>query len=351
MTRRRRASAWFLLVAALPTTARGEAQLRLEWRAPDSCPSRERLLARTQELLGHAPEAGLKGELQLDARATELSRDSWQLDLSSRSDGGIPTSRSVKATSCAELADAAALLIALAIDPELQVAAAGSSATFEPDSPAPATPNGAAPAPATDAPAALPAISSAAPRAVSGAGGSAEPERSGPPFLPRVSVSAAAWSRRLAGTSAGVLAQGGVSRAHGWLLATLGYFPSRHTSVAGATAGGDLSLLSGGLEVGYGVDLNPSSLEVSPLVAAELEWVRGSGSGVEHPADAELLLLGLGAGGRASLRVTRSWLVVAQVVFSVLPRRPRFVLQGVGEVYRPEPWGLRLSFGVEWRGR
>jgi hypothetical protein len=118
--------------------------------------------------------------------------------------------------------------------------------------------------------------------------------------------------------------------------------------VPGQRAGGDLSLLTTGVEVGF-VALDAQLVEISPVLGAELEWVRGSGTGITDPTDASLLLLGFAAGGRAALRLTSQWALFAEGAFSALAARPRFVLQGVGQVYRPEAWGLRVGVGAEWR--
>jgi hypothetical protein len=127
----------------------------------------------------------------------------------------------------------------------------------------------------------------------------------------------------------------------------LGFFPARHASVAGSTAGGELALISVGPELGYAFVW--SGFEASPLLDLDLEWLRGSGSGIAHPADADLLLLGVGGGVRVALRPSPSWALVGHGMLSVLAARPRFVLEGIGPVYRPPSWGLRLGLGAEWR--
>jgi hypothetical protein len=140
---------------------------------------------------------------------------------------------------------------------------------------------------------------------------------------------------------------GGLSR-RSWLwLVNIGFFPERHAGIAGASAGGDLELGSLGTDVGYSFAFE--SMGVTPLGGLELDWLHGSGSGVTRPGSADLLLIGLEAGGRVGLGISRSWTVFGQGLVSVLVQRPRFVLDGIGEVFRPEPWGLRFGLGAEWR--
>jgi hypothetical protein len=304
------------------------------------------VLARTEELLGRAPEAAVKAQLDLRALVSEHAAGAWQLDLSSRSDSGEMSSRQVKATSCAELADAAALLLALAIDPALNVPHNGApTAAFQSE---PAATEAASAETSPGEPASAAATAPTPNEPASAVASSTQAERPSPPWRPRASAALALWARRLPGTAPGLLARAGFARARGWAVASFGFFPERHASIPRQSGGGDLSLLTTGIEVGF-VALDAHLVEVSPVLGTELEWVRGSGTGVTDPADAHLLLLGFAAGGRAALRLTSQWALCAEGAFSALVARPRFVLEGVGQVYRPEPWGLRVGVGAEWR--
>lgn len=336
-----------LAIASLtPLAARAESSLRFEWRAPEGCPGRERVLARTEELLGRAPEAAVKAQLDLQALVSEHAPDAWQLDLSSRSDNGEMSSRQVKATSCTELADAAALLLALAIDPALNGARNDAGTAAFQSEPAAANAASAETSPGEPANTAAAAPRPAEPTAA--VASSTEAERPSPPWRPRASAAFALWIRRLPGTAPGLLARAGVARARGWAVASFGFFPNQRARVPQQSAGGDLSLLTSGIELGF-VTLDAQLVEVSPLLGAELEWVRGSGTGVTDPSDANLLLLSFAAGGHAALRLTPQWALFAEGAFSALAARPRFVLGGVGQVYRPDAWGLRVGVGAEWR--
>src|SRR5690606_23996763 len=65
----------------------------------------------------------------------------------------------------------------------------------------------------------------------------------------------------------------------------------QRTRLAGSRAGGDLSLFGAGAALGYLVDLEAMSL--GPIGGLELDRLGGTGVGVQNPASASLVLLGL----------------------------------------------------------
>jgi hypothetical protein len=150
------------------------------------------------------------------------------------------------------------------------------------------------------------------------------------------------------GLAPGALVRVGVARNRFSLSVDLGVFPPQHAGIAGSEAGGDLWLASAGPKLGYA--FSSGSARVVPQVGLELQWVRGTGSGVEHPSSAQALLLSAEAGVRAGLVLSPRWNAFAEGAVSVLAWRPGFVLDGVGEVYRPNRLGSRFGLGAEWRG-
>lgn len=92
--------------------ARAEPPLSLSWRAPEGCPSRETVLAEVTRLLGrdHA-----RSSIQAEA-TVDKSGDGHRLRVILRGDK-TPRVRELTAPTCEELGDAAALILALAIDP------------------------------------------------------------------------------------------------------------------------------------------------------------------------------------------------------------------------------------------
>lgn len=311
-----------------------------EWGAPEGCPAREAVLERAEQLLGRALADAAPSDLALRG-GVERRGQTWHLVLREQSATGTQL-RSVEAASCDELGDAAALLIALSIDPTLPERAprvatgAFPSETRPVDAPKPPPAASPPPAPAPRAPTSKP----------EGAAPAARTEAS-PPLQACVGASASAWANRLPGLSPGVLVHGGVAVGP-WLgLAQLGFFPERHASRSDSGAGGDFRLASAGAELAHLFDLG--RLRLGPSAGAEAQWVHGSGTGVENPSDADVVLISLQAGVKASVSLSRSWSLTTSGVFSLLANRPRFVLDAIGPVFQPERWGARFAVGAEWR--
>lgn len=313
------------LVLLVPLSARANAAVfELAWRAPAACPAREDVLARATRLLGHEPGATLERPLTVDALVEQLPDNTWRLQLTL---GEQSPPRSVTATSCDELGEAAALLIALSIDPTLDPNAAAAKAPaaapepappLEPESPPPASRATAEP-----------------------------PQRDSAPWQLRLGAGLALWTGRLPGLAPGAQAHVTVAREQASLSLDLGFFPPQHAGIAGSEAGGELWLASVGPKLGYGFAVGAAS--VTPRLGAELQLVRGAGSGVENPSSAQAVLLGVEAGTRVGLQLSKSWQGVAEGAVSALIWCPRFVLEGVGQVHRPERLGLRFGLGAEWR--
>lgn len=320
------------LLLAVPVSARAaEGTLHLGWTAPSECPSREEVLARTARLLGRDPDTMLERPFSIDAAVERLPDDAWRLQLTL---GDQSPLRTVTATSCDELGDAAALLIALSIDPNLDPSAAATAPPV-----AAATQPAPAPPPQQPAPATAPAAV-APPR----------PEPAAPASVPlqlRLGAALSLWTGRLPGVAPGALARVSVARRRLSLSVDVGFFPPRHAGIAGSEAGGELWLASVGPKLGYALAAGAAS--IVPQVGLEAQWLRGTGAGIEHPSSAQALLLSAEAGARASLVLSSRWNAFAEGAVSVLAWRPRFVLDRVGEVHRPDRSGLRFGLGAEWR--
>ncbi|MCA9691458.1 MAG: hypothetical protein KC636_17775, partial [Myxococcales bacterium] len=124
--------AWLLGVwgppAAPTSTPVAAPTWTLAWSAPAECPDAARVRDEVTRMLGGAVDLG---DRSLHAEAAVTAVDAgWRLDLrltGSHAEGA----RAIESASCEELADAAALVIAIAIDPERMMTAA--SATPPPD--------------------------------------------------------------------------------------------------------------------------------------------------------------------------------------------------------------------------
>src|SRR4051812_12285031 len=87
-----------------------EPMLELHWSAPAECPDRERVVARVEELVGRMPEG--KHTLVATGAVTKAPRYTLSLTI------GDAPARVMSGDDCDKLADAAALVIALDIDPD-----------------------------------------------------------------------------------------------------------------------------------------------------------------------------------------------------------------------------------------
>lgn len=104
----------FVALAALSSVARADERLALRWEAPDGCPGREAVRAEVARLVGGA----LPGGEPIVAEARTIAAEG-AFELTLRTEvGGQHGERTLRADRCDELAAAAALILALMIDPE-----------------------------------------------------------------------------------------------------------------------------------------------------------------------------------------------------------------------------------------
>jgi hypothetical protein len=163
----------------------------------------------------------------------------------------------------------------------------------------------------------------------------------------RLGAGLALWTGRLPGLAPGALARAALASKRVSLAADIGFFPPQHAGIRGSEAGGELWLATAGPKLGFA--FTSGVARVVPHLGLELQWVRGTGSGVEHPSRAQALLLSAEVGARVGLVLSPRWEAFTEGAFSVLAWRPGFVLDRLGEVFRPERYGLRFGLGAEWR--
>jgi hypothetical protein len=89
MPRRRRLT---LLLWLTPALALAQGGFRFDWSVPETCPAREHVVIRAEQLLGRALEGAAPPDLTLDARVTRTSENEWQLALSQSSSTGTEAS-------------------------------------------------------------------------------------------------------------------------------------------------------------------------------------------------------------------------------------------------------------------
>lgn len=106
-----------LSLSIAPAPADGQDAL-LRWNAPPSCPSRAEVEAAIAANLGRPIGAADAGALAATATVEPTAEGRWSLRLSLEPHGAPPALRVAVADDCTLLAETAALMVAVAIDPE-----------------------------------------------------------------------------------------------------------------------------------------------------------------------------------------------------------------------------------------
>ncbi len=349
----------------------GASGLQIDWQAPGTCPQGEELRARALSLVGEAAE---RADLTVTGRVAQVG-EKWTLVLELvRKDSR--ESRTLSDRACRGLAEAAALVIAVAIDPRASGIGApvpedsspGSEpvprdSTVVPPPPAPVT-EGLRPmegVPATQG-ASVPAEATEGPRvqpaAASGSPGST-PVVAAEPAAPRVAVSVkigggVGFARLLPGVH-GVIDGGLAIGGRGWRVEASGLFvpPVRETSDTPGI-GGVFRVGAGELR-GCGVPAVRGGVLGFPLCAGlQLGAMHGKGEGaglaVQQSARSLWAALRIGPALRWRPRDGRValWLGVDAVVALT---RPLFRTAGMVTVHEVARLGGQATVGVEVRLR
>lgn len=301
-----------LLVSARPVSAAPLPEVSLAWSGPEQCPSGDDVVARAERLLSKSdsPPAPLvaRANVVSESGGLRLELDTWTGDRQYR--------RTIRAGSCGELADAAALILALLVDPGLRT------------DPSLASDSNRAEAPDVTA-AQVIRSSSHGPRWGLRAGGVVD--------LGALPVAAA-----------GVELAGVGQFGPFWLAAGATVFPAAGQVVAEATAsqvrkGGTFRLFTGKLEACF----RPfEHLDVGGCGAAELGFLRGEGFGTAVNDPHNVIWAAVGPGLEAGVPLTAALHLRGSAEGLIALQRPQFVLENVGFVYRPGPISARMALGL-----
>lgn len=348
-----------ILSWTVPATA--QEPIALKWTGPAACPSGDDVLSETRRLLGGFPEDGV---YRLEARANlERRADGWRLTLDTvRRGGAAPNegSRILDAADCGELGQAAALVLALAYDPERVAAARGGPARppARTVSPAPSTPaeitSGEAVAPFAPLPPPLaPPVVAPAPARTAPAPPPARPWR------PSLHMAAQLDGGGLPGVSLGAsaAAQLDIGRFGVALGGTL--MPASRTELDSRPgAGGDFSLWTVNARgcvtpwiIGRDDEPERESGDIALAGCLQIEVGRMSadGFGVSNPGSGGTLWLAPGALAKVSVALGKSLSLRLDggIAVPLLPHT--FVLENVGDVHTSEPVNGRGALGIDLR--
>lgn len=351
------AGAGLLLLPARAVAAPADAPraIDLRWKAPDGCPSADEVRGEIARLLG----ASARRQPIVVEIAVARERGA-RLRLRLRIRAPAPGKRELRGDDCASMSRAAALIVAMSIDPDAVARSSGSQRTegagsqrtegagsqrtgsAAPDAGAP-LPH---PAPPADAPPPRPA-----PRAA------ARAPRPAPPGARRSSAPA---DRRIEGTlwlgaqleqalvpavGLGVAAGGGVRA--GWFRAdgAVGVVPSRSSRIDGQQAGADFRLWF--LELDACARLLRRPVGVYACALGRQSWLLARGLAVDEAFTPTTPIAAAGLGAQISWPIAPP-LGIEGALHALVPlSRPRFIVENLeGTVYRPPAAGVSARLGL-----
>lgn len=299
------------------------------WQAPADCPGPKDVQARLQHLLRDSSATARERPLAVHGRVLALASGGFELELTTKQ-GAEEYSRTLRASTCNGITDAGALVVAIAIDPEL--------AERDAEVPVAAEEQPSAPAPAVAA--------------------AASNEPSEPP---RTATRPKGRTREVElGLAAGVLLDGGTLPGFGYgpsltflassgpfslELSGLGLLPRTATLPGEGGKGGQISLIAADLRAcGH---LGRLVFDVRGCAELELGRTHAESFGAEVNGSENQLWLAPGA-GFVGVRQLRDWVSWRLQVLALFPaRRPEFIIENAGSVHQASPIVLRVGLGIE----
>jgi hypothetical protein len=321
----------------LRTTNAGASDLplTLTWKAPAECPSAADLEADVLLRLG----GSVSGKpVRAVAEVTRQKDSTWRVVLSTTQDGAAGR-RTLDGPTCAAVASATALILALTIDPRAAALAAASP-------PAPPPPPSSPPPTAPPSPPPPPTPVSAPVRAPAPV-----PDRepaTGWQLLARAAPTVGFGVEGPVASAGFGVAVGGV---HGRLsleLTATSFLPASHDVSGEPGVGGTFWLLAVGSSV-CGAWIDGPVLRGGSCVGIEYQRLHGAGYGIASPGSSAAEWTAPTLAPFFGVRLARALWVVTRVDAAVPLREPTFSLGNVGRVLQVSPVSLRLSIGVELR--
>lgn len=358
---RGRGAALAVATAALAHGGASEAQsaepIVLAWSAPPECPGQAEVRAEIDRLLGGAPRAGGK---QVRASAT-IARTTapgdadgqFHMHLETKS-GDAAGARDLDAAACPELGRAAALIVALAFDPDAVSAAAAIAPAATPGPGLAPTTSGSPPA--TAPPSAHDAGRSPLERPdvtttrLTSATGRPDARLAPPPASLDGAVELAVTTDAGALPAPGFGVSGAAAIGFGRLRVALGatVWARQHRRVSGdADKGGDFDFALGWLSPCFRV--LRAAVELDACVALEVGRMHAQGFGVVRPHQASTTWVAPGASLGFGVPLDDRVALRADAGARFPLSRPQWTLIAVGPVDQPGPVTARASVGAEVR--
>ncbi|WP_437533825.1 hypothetical protein WME79_07390 [Sorangium sp. So ce726] len=301
----------------------------LRWEAPDGCPPVDEVRNEIARLLGTSEQ---RQPIEVEIAIARERDERLRLDLRIRAPA--PGERVIHGDDCASMSRAAALIVAMSIDPD----AVARNAAAQP------APPQAIAAPAASAPRPPPPARGRAPRR--------PPPAAPPPSAANErDVEGALWvsaqlEQALVPTIGVGLAVGGGIRS-GWFRAdgAAGVVPSSSSHIAGLAAGAEFRLWF--LEVDACARPLGRPIRVYVCALGRQHWLRSKGREVDEPFTLTTPIFAAGLGTLLEWRVAAP-VSIEGALHAVVPlTRPRFVVENLeGTVYRPPAAGLSARLGL-----
>jgi hypothetical protein len=338
-----------LALAGLPPeeVAQTEPQAtQVSWDAPAGCPSRSAIVSGVEVLLGDSLDADRPVVVRAEGRIEPLASDRWKLSLRISSETGT-RERTLEGTTCQELGEIAIVLIAVAIDPSVDlpeitpVAVEETVTSEELEEPTEAE--------VIDEPEDEPEDELVAddPLEDDRVAGTGDPPSPKPPLTGFIGVSTGLLVGPLPGVAPGVHLDLGLRWRMLAVSAGVSHWFERRARLPGSHVGGDLQLTTGNVRICAVPSVR--RLDVPLCTGLELGVVAGRGVGVSNPRTGR----GLWAAALADLGVTFMpwrWIGFGVRAGLVVPiTRPTFAFDDVGEVHRAAPAGFQGLAGIELR--
>jgi hypothetical protein len=354
-TSRTRQAALALALAAtwVLTAPAARAQLDLKWDAPPGCPRRSEVLDRIRALAG--PSLEKTENLSAEGRITPAN-GRFYLTLLVR-DGRDVRKRAIASDSCADLAGAAAITLALLLGIDVNAAGSPADAASRKDGASGADEQGASNERRSDERGVRSDERGGEGRSVQGdesTGQSPGPAESHAPRSWNLVVRApilVADLGPLPNPSVGAGLGVGV-RYESWRLlldghAYLGQTVDAMDAGGEFGAGADLQRMTGHLSLCRG--WRSAGFEIGPCLGLALEYVTAEGFGQRVSPEAQRAVWpALSAGAIAHWYPLKSLAFFAGVSGYLEVSRPRLVIEGLGEIRQFAPIAAGAVIGVEW---
>ena len=303
------------------------------------------MLAEAHRMLGGKPPEGGR---TVTARATVTAQEgTWRLEMSTDVDG-VVGERTISGNTCSEVAEAAALVLALAYDPEAvaraQVDPEPAPQPVLPQPPRPPPPPTISPPPPTISPPPPPLLPAPSP-----------PPVISPPAPNPALVDEEPWSFAVTAHVAGdvgalpgpALGIGGGVALRVWRIrmrASASYWLEQKETLPSG-AGGEFALFTAHAAGCPLLLLQP--IELGGCLGLELGRMRAAGFGVDNPGEDAVLWAAVRPQVEATWLAAPPFGVRASVGAAIPFTRPLWILERVGEVDRPGAVTGRAEFAVE----